>query len=71
VVGRPGPRPGQALAYKTGQLEIRRLRAEAEAAFGPAFDLKAFHDVVLGGGPVTLPLLAERVERWIERDAPR
>ncbi len=57
--------PGQALAYKVGQLEIVKLRAEAEAALGPAFDLKAFHAVVLGAGAVTLPVLADRVQAWI------
>jgi uncharacterized protein (DUF885 family) len=58
--------PGQALAYKTGQLEIWRLRREAEAALGDQFDLPAFHDVVLGGGSITLPMLEGRVRRWIE-----
>ncbi len=56
--------PGQALAYKTGQMTIRDLRREAEAKMGPAFSLPAFHDVVLGGGAVTLPLLQERVRAW-------
>ena len=59
--------PGQALAYKIGQLEILRLRARAEAALGAAFSLPSFHDVVLGAGAVTLPVLAERVEAWISR----
>jgi uncharacterized protein (DUF885 family) len=58
--------PGQALAYKVGQLEILRLRAEAERRLGPAFDLKAFHAVVLGAGAVTLPVLDDRVNQWIE-----
>lgn len=57
--------PGQALAYKIGQLEIVRLRAEAEAALAARFDLKGFHAVVLGAGAVTLPVLAERVRGWI------
>jgi uncharacterized protein (DUF885 family) len=57
--------PGQALAYKIGQLEIARLRAEAEAALAARFDLKGFHAVVLGAGAVTLPVLAERVREWI------
>ena len=57
--------PGQALAYMTGQMEIRRLRREAEAALGPRFDGRGFHDVVLGAGAVTLPLLRARVEAWI------
>lgn len=62
--------PGQALAYMTGQMEIRRLRREAEAALGPRFDVRGFHDVVLGAGAVTLPLLRSRVEAWVrERQA--
>lgn len=58
--------PGQAIAYKTGQLELRALRAEARQALGERFDLAAFHDVVLGGGALPLPLLRERVQAWIE-----
>lgn len=56
--------PGQALAYKTGQLEIWRLRHEAETKMGSKFDLPGFHDVVLGAGPVSLPILAARVHAW-------
>jgi len=59
--------PGQALAYKVGQLEILRLRGEAEAQLGAKFDLKAFHEVVLGAGAVTLPVLEQRVRAWIAR----
>ncbi len=59
--------PGQALAYKVGQLEILKLRAEAEAQLGAKFDLKAFHAVVLGSGAVTLPVLDELVRAWIAR----
>ena len=58
--------PGQALAYKYGQLEILRLRAEAESALGEGFSLPAFHDLVLGAGAVTLPILRQRVTAWIE-----
>jgi uncharacterized protein (DUF885 family) len=59
--------PGQALAYKVGQLEILKLRAEAEAALGARFDIKAFHAVVLGAGAVTLPVLDQRVRAWIAK----
>jgi uncharacterized protein (DUF885 family) len=57
--------PGQALAYKTGQLEILRLRAIAEERLGDAFVLSEFHDAVLGGGAVTLPMLERQVELWM------
>jgi uncharacterized protein (DUF885 family) len=57
--------PGQALAYKIGQLEILRLRALAEARLGPRFDITAFHDVVLGSGGVGLATLAGIVEDWL------
>ncbi len=57
--------PGQALAYKVGQLEIIRLRREAEAALGPRFDIKAFHDTVLASGAVTLPVLRDNVTAWL------
>jgi uncharacterized protein (DUF885 family) len=58
--------PGQALSYKMGQLEIMRLRAEAERRLGPAFDIKGYHDALLVSGAMTLPLLAEVVEEWID-----
>ena len=57
--------PGQALAYKVGQLEILALRAHAEKTLGAKFDIRAFHDTVLGGGAVTLPVLRERVNAWL------
>src|SRR5690606_25745327 len=57
--------PGQALAYKVGQREILALRRQAEEILGAHFHLAAFHDVVLGGGAVTLPVLRRRVESWI------
>lgn len=57
--------PGQAVAYKTGQMEILKLRAEAEAALGVRFERSDFHDVVLGAGAVPLPVLRGRVESWV------
>ncbi|RJO69230.1 DUF885 domain-containing protein [Nocardia panacis] len=53
--------PGQAVSYKVGQLEIRRLRAQTEARLGAAFDIKVFHDTVVGSGSVSLPVLRELV----------
>ncbi len=61
--------PGQALAYKTGQLEILRLRDEARRRLGPAFDIKAFHDTVLGSGAVSLPVLRDIVGDWLAAEA--
>jgi uncharacterized protein (DUF885 family) len=58
--------PGQALAYKLGQLEILRLREEARQKLGDKFDLRAFHDQVLGSGPLPLDVLHTEVEGWIE-----
>jgi uncharacterized protein (DUF885 family) len=57
--------PGQALAYKTGQLEILRLRAEAKQELGSAFDIKSFHDAVLRNGAVALQPLREAVHEYI------
>ena len=59
--------PGQALAYRIGQREILRIRAEAATALGARFDLRAFHEVVLGSGAVPLAVLAENVTRWTSR----
>jgi len=59
--------PGQALSYKLGQLQIRRLRDEAEQALGERFDVRGFHDTVLGSGMVTLDVLGSLVGGWIER----
>jgi uncharacterized protein (DUF885 family) len=57
--------PGQALAYLVGRLEIERLRAGAEQALGDRFDVRGFHDTVLGGGPLPLGVLAEVVDGWV------
>ncbi len=57
--------PGQATAYMLGALEIRRLREEAEHTLGARFDVRAFHDAVLEDGAITLPMLRERVARFV------
>jgi uncharacterized protein (DUF885 family) len=59
--------PGQACAYKVGQLKILELRERAKAALGPKFDLKDFHAVVLENGGVPLTLLEKLVDEWIAR----
>jgi uncharacterized protein (DUF885 family) len=58
--------PGQALAYKIGQLKIRDLRSRAEEALGDRFDVKAFHTEVLIGGSLPLNMLEAKIDRWIE-----
>lgn len=57
--------PGQALAYKIGELTIRRLRTKAETELGPTFDLRAFHDAVLEQGAIPMDLLEARMSAWI------
>jgi uncharacterized protein (DUF885 family) len=57
--------PGQALAYKTGEMKIRELRRRAEAELGERFDIRAFHDAVLENGGVTLPVLEHHIDAWI------
>src|SRR5438270_115464 len=63
--------PAQALAYKMGQLTIRKLREEAKSQLGAKFDIKAFHDEILNGGAMPLDLLQDRVHRWIKEQAPK
>ncbi|MEM9488748.1 MAG: DUF885 domain-containing protein, partial [Myxococcota bacterium] len=62
--------PGQALAYKVGQLEIFRLRQWARDQLGSAFTLAGFHDAVLAQGSVNLPILAEQVAAWVQDNKP-
>ncbi|MBX9401626.1 DUF885 domain-containing protein [Lysobacter sp. BMK333-48F3] len=62
--------PGQALAYKMGQLKIRELRALSERELGERFDIRAFHDQVLGGGALPLDELEARIGRWIAATRP-
>lgn len=57
--------PGQATAYKIGQLKISELRARAEKELGPKFDIRSFHDAVLDSGAIPLPALEARIDRWI------
>ncbi|WP_339712951.1 DUF885 domain-containing protein [uncultured Kriegella sp.] len=57
--------PGQATGYKIGMLKIQELRKNAEAALGDRFDIKGFHDTILGGGALPLELLERRVNDWI------
>jgi uncharacterized protein (DUF885 family) len=59
--------PGQALGYKVGQLTISRLRADAQKQLGAAFDLRGFHDEVLGAGALPLDVLEKRIAAWVER----
>jgi uncharacterized protein (DUF885 family) len=57
--------PGQALAYKAGQLKILELRDRAKQALGNQFDLRAFHDAVLGEGALPLDVLEKNIDNWI------
>ncbi|HKE55122.1 MAG TPA: DUF885 domain-containing protein [Pyrinomonadaceae bacterium] len=59
--------PGQALAYKIGQLTILRLREKAQAELGDKFDIRGFHDEVLGAGALPLDVLEKRINAWVER----
>jgi uncharacterized protein (DUF885 family) len=61
--------PGQALAYKIGQLKILELRARAQQALGPKFDIRAFHDEILDSGAMPMDILDEHVSAWIAAQA--
>ena len=61
--------PGQAVSYKIGELKIRELRKKAEAALGPDFDIRKFHEVILEEGVVTLPILEKRVMAYIRNES--
>lgn len=60
--------PGQAVSYKIGEIKIRELRKKAEETLGAEFDIRAFHEVILEQGVVTLPILEERVNAFIEKN---
>jgi uncharacterized protein (DUF885 family) len=63
--------PGQALAYKMGEIEIKRLRAKAERELGRRFDVRRFHDAVLSNGSVPLPVLAEQIDAYVAAEKGR
>ena len=61
--------PGQALAYKIGELKIKELRAYAEEKLAEEFDIRAFHDEVLGKGAVPLKVLDSNIRAWVDQQA--
>ncbi|HUG12828.1 MAG TPA: DUF885 family protein, partial [Opitutaceae bacterium] len=63
--------PGQALAYKLGELKLKELRAYATTELGAKFDIRAFHDEVLRHGAVSLDVLETQVKAWVAAQKPR
>ncbi|MDB4913337.1 MAG: hypothetical protein JWM95_981 [Gemmatimonadetes bacterium] len=61
--------PGQALSYKIGQLSMLRMREQAKKALGPKFDIRSFHDELLGAGALPLDILEKRMTAWVQRQA--
>ena len=61
--------PGQALAYKIGQLKISELRSKAEKTLGPRFDIRKFHDELLGDGALALDVLENKMQNWVTRES--
>jgi uncharacterized protein (DUF885 family) len=63
--------PGQALAYKTGEMKLLELRGRAQSELGETFDIRRFHDAVLLAGPLPLSMLEARIDRWIAAEKAR
>ncbi len=63
--------PGQALAYKIGELKMQQLKREAKETLGPRFDIRRFHNAMLDNGPLPLTVLEREMKAWIAREAKR